>query len=67
MDIYAKKGTKVIFSNPEGGYDPHIETAKKHLEVGKEYTVDHTEVGDFHTDVYLEEVPKVAFNSCLFE
>jgi hypothetical protein len=67
MDIYSPEGTKVIFNHPQSGYNHHIETAKKHLEVGKEYTVDHTYVGDWHTDVYLKEIPEVAFNSVMFD
>ena len=66
MDVYSKKGTKVIFDHPNAGYDHHIETAREHLEVGKEYTVDHTDVGGSHTDVYLVEIPDVAFNSVMF-
>lgn len=67
MDIYSPEGTKVIFNHPESGYNHHIETAKKHLEVGKEYTIDHTDVGDWHTGVYLKEIPGVAFNSVMFD
>lgn len=67
MDIYAKKGHRVVFSNPESGYQHHQNTAKEYLKVGKTYTINKTEVSNYHTDVYLEEVPGVAFNSVLFE
>ena len=42
-------------------------TARKHLTEGEEYTVERTEVSSCHTDVYLEEIPGVAFNSVMFE
>ena len=67
MNIYAEKGTKIRFSNPDAGYTPHQETAKDYLRVGVEYTVDHTDVGNWHTDVYIAEVPDTAFNSVMFE
>ena len=67
MDIHSKKGTKVIFNHLTAGYTHHQIIAKKHLEAGKEYTVDHTEIGNCHTDVYLQEVSNVAFNSVMFD
>lgn len=66
MDIYSPKGTKVIFDMPDAGYPYHQEIAKKHLVVGKVYTVDYTEVHSCSTDVYLVGLPDVAFNSVLF-
>jgi hypothetical protein len=67
MDIHAKKGTKVIFANPNAGYDHHQKTAKEHLTVGETYTLDRTEVRAYHTDVFLKEIPGIAFNSVMFE
>lgn len=67
IDIYSPEGTKVIFNHPNAGYQHHIDTAKEHLNVGKEYTIDHTDVGDWHTDVYLKEIPGIAFNSVMFD
>lgn len=67
MDIHAKNGSKVVFYHPANGYTHHQETAAKHLEVGQEYTVDYTDVGGYHTDVFLIEVPGVAFNSVMFD
>ncbi len=67
MDIYAEPGTKVRFAFPNNGYDFHKETAKQHLIEGEIYTVKITDVGSFHTDVYLQEVPGVKFNSVMFE
>ena len=67
MDIYSKVGTKVIFAYPDSGYPHHQKTAAEHLELGRVYTVERIDVGGFHTDVFLAEVPGVAFNSVLFE
>jgi len=67
MNIRAKKGTKVIFSNPDSGYPDQVALAAEHLTIGATYTVERTEVFDWHTNVYLQEVPDVGFNSCLFE
>ncbi len=69
MNIYAKSGHKVVVTERgmRSGYEAHIATAKQHLTVGQVYTVDHTEVGDFHTDVFLKEIPGVAFNSLHFD
>ena len=65
MDIYSPQGTKVIFDNPDAGYDYDQEIAKKHLTVGKVYTVDFTEVRDSSTTIHLIGF-KQGFNSCLF-
>ena len=67
MDIESKKGTKVRFiaKNPESwgiGSDN-----AKHLVFGKIYTVDHTDIHSWHTEVYLEEIPGIAFGSTWFE
>ena len=65
MDIYSEEGTKVIYTG-KGGYDHHKEHANKHLKIGETYTVDYTDVGGWHTDVYLKEVPNERFNSVHF-
>lgn len=67
MNIYALKGHKVRCENLSAGYDHDRETAKKYLEVGKEYTVEQTKVDSWHTDVWLREFPDVKFNSVFFE
>lgn len=66
MNIHAKPGAKVIFHG-EGGYDHDKEIGRKHLTAGATYTVERTEVGRWHTDVILREVPTVKFNSVMFE
>lgn len=65
MDIYAKKGTKVMYTG-KGGYDSHKMHADMFLKVGSVYTVEFTEVGGWHTDVYLKEFPGEGFNSVHF-
>ena len=67
MNIYAKRGTKVVFAYPTAGYDPDQEQAKTYLEVGKTYTVERTEVHSWITYVYLMEVPGQRFNSVMFD
>jgi len=67
MNIDAKKGEKVIFTNPDAGYKNDQETAAKHLIVNKEYTVIRTDIDNWHTDVILEEIGEgVMFNSVMF-
>lgn len=69
MDIYAKKGTKVKVINLSldvsrfGGNDSPVGI----LKIGKEYTVERTEVHSMHTKVILVEFPDKKFNSCHFE
>jgi hypothetical protein len=67
MEIYSKPGTKVRFTakNPEG-YNISKESAKL-LKLDKVYTVDHTDVSGWFTDVYLKEFPDKIFNSVWFE
>jgi hypothetical protein len=67
MNIYALKGHKVRCKNLTGGYDSEKDLAKKHLEIGKEYTIEKTIVDNWSTDVWLEEIPDVRFNSVFFE
>ena len=65
MDIHAKKGTKVKFIGAHTCDE--LKDVIAFLEVGKEYTVNHTDVHDFYTRVYLEEFPKKDFSSVMFE
>ena len=66
MDIYSKDGTKVVFTG-RGGYGYQQSEAREHLTVGAIYTVEHTEVHSWSTDVYLYEVPGIRFNSVMFD
>ena len=67
MNIYALKGHKVRCINLELPYDYQTETAHKHLELNKKYTVERTEVHSSSTEVFLKEIPEVAFNTTSFE
>lgn len=68
MDIYAKEGTKVVYNSPNAGMPIDQEMAKRHsLVKGEIYTVDHTVVYDWNTQVGLKEIPGVRFNSVLFD
>ena len=65
MNIFADSGHKVTVTEEslKNGYDYHSKTASHYLTVGETYTVKYTNVGDWHTDVYLNEIPNIAFNS----
>lgn len=67
MNIYANSGHKVVAKHLDWGYEPDKEQAHKYLEQDAIYTVSYTEVSSWHTDVYLEEIPGVKFNSVHFE
>jgi hypothetical protein len=67
IDIYSEKGTKVVCVNQSkdtanwgSNSNPEL------LEIGKVYTVDHTEIHSWHTKVYLVELPGYKFNSSHF-
>ena len=66
MDIYSKPGTKVIYLG-ENGYEADRAKANKYLEVGKEYTVRSIDVGGFMSQVELEEVVGITFNTVMFD
>lgn len=70
MNIYAKPGTKIRgifkYGRLQHGHDREKIQAMKYIIEGVEYTVDHTDVHNFHTDVYLKEFPGVPFNSVHF-
>lgn len=66
MNIYAKNGDKVVFLN-RNGYDRDPKNAcERGLVEGGVYTVEQTEVGGWHTNVYLKEFPEHRFNSVMF-
>ena len=62
MNIYASNGFRVKVRNNRDSL-----RIKEHLKEGKVYTVECTEVHSWHTDVYLREVPNIAFNSVDFD
>jgi len=72
MEIFALKGHKVkVTANPDGtiknGDSSDKKKIEEHLEVGKIYTVEYTNVHSWNTDVVLEGFPGVVFNSVNFE
>lgn len=67
MNIYARKGDKIVFKHPGSGYDYDQETARKYLTVGSVYIVERTVTHSWSTEVFLQEVPNISFNSVLFE
>lgn len=68
MNIWALEGHKVMVTEETAlnGYDYDIKRVKKLLEIGKEYTVYFTSIGEIRTDVYLKEFPDRGFNSVNF-
>lgn len=71
MDINASEGTKVkpLFDDKGevmNGYDYDKEHAMKYLKQDETYTVDRTIIHSWHTNVYLQEIPNVPFNSVHF-
>ncbi len=67
MNVGAKKGDKVICRCPDSGNLGDQERAKKHLVLGMVYTVERIVVSGYRTDVYLQEVEGVPFNSVQFD
>lgn len=67
MDIYSKPGTKVKATKLNNGYNQDKELAKQYLTEGAIYTVKEIEVGNWRTEVSLEEINGVWFNSVHFE
>lgn len=68
LNIYALPGfrVKVTSASATWGYGSDQETVRDHLRVDEIYTVERTEVRDSSTEVYLQEVPDIAFNSVNF-
>lgn len=67
MEIYALEGHKVKCVTMTAGYKHDQEIAKQHLLLNEIYTVEHTDVHNSFTDVYLKEIPEVRFNSVFFD
>lgn len=67
MNIGAVAGHKVVFVHPNAGYEPDHEKGRRYLKVGQTYTVKRIKVRSRETGVWLHEVPKVEFNSVMFE
>ena len=69
MDIHTKPGGKIVVTeeSAKSGYKSHQETVRDYLIIGQEYTVKKIYIENWHTDVYIEEVPGVPFNSVNFK
>lgn len=69
MEIFALKGykVKVTEKTKNNGYQYDVNKVKEHLELNEIYTVEKTVVDNFNTDVYLQEIPGIRFNSVNFE
>lgn len=66
MNVHAKSGDKVVYLD-EGGHEFQRVSARKILKKYHVYTVDRTDVSDFHTDLFLKEFPDELFNSVMFD
>lgn len=66
MNIWAGKGDKVRFVNPNAGSDHDIERAKLFLTLGEEYEVDFIEVQSSSSDMFIKGFPQ-RFNPVMFE
>lgn len=66
MNIYSQPGEKVIFSYPTAGHKHDQDKVLKYLTLNETYTVKELDVESYHTDVFLEEFPDIAFNSVHF-
>ena len=63
MRLDTRPGDKVCYMNPGSGHDLEAKTADALLDLGQTYTIEKL-VG---SEVFLEEVPGVAFNAVFFE
>lgn len=66
MDNNAPKGTKVVYAYLNAGWDTDIKKARENLQLNETYTVERTVEHGWHTEVYLQEVPGLYFNSVQF-
>jgi len=64
--IHSEEGTKIFLETFSAGSSYEQLVATNHLSFFKEYTVDKIEVGSWHTDVWLKEIPEISFNSVFF-
>ena len=58
--------TVICFNNPNNGQDIDKKQAEQYLQIGAEYTVEHIDVKNWHTDIFLKEIPGIVFNSVMF-
>lgn len=65
--LEGKRGDKVMFAYPENGYPHDVEDAAKYLVHGNTYTVDHVDVGNWASRIYLIEIEGRSFNTVQFK
>lgn len=67
MNIHSKKGDKVIVTEEsiKNGFENSY--SRTLLEIGKIYTVESIKIDNYNTHVFLQEIPKIGFNSVNFE
>ena len=67
MNIHSKKGDKIIVTEEsiKNGFENSY--SRTLLEVGKIYTVESIKIDNYNTHVFLQEIPKIGFNSVNFE
>ena len=66
LDIYSPRGTLVEFAFPNNGHEYQQRDARLLLTEHSVYTIDHIDVWDSSSDVYLQEHQGHAFNSVFF-
>jgi hypothetical protein len=65
MNIFVSEGTRIVYTG-KNGRDYDHKDAKIALTIGGTYTVDHIDVFDWYSRVFLKEVPEKAFNTVIF-
>ena len=55
------------YVNPNAGYDCDKANCERWLILGFSYRVEEVNMGQSYTTIYLEDFPKLAFNSVNFE
>lgn len=66
MNLRTLPGSQVIFNASVDDDLPDAVKARAHLRVDDVYTVERVDVGNFYSEVFLREVPRVGFNTVLF-
>lgn len=61
-----KVGDLIVYAHENNGSDYDKSLVKKHLELGKAYTVSNVNVGGSYTDIQLSGFGGVYFNSVMF-
>jgi len=59
-------GDTVYFLNPDAGYEPDQECARRYLELGFGYIIRRIKRGRYETQIWLKDIP-VSFNSVMFK